>query len=463
MLKLPLSLHLLTLLLGLGLALPAHANSKRGCAPAFQALQSKLGAKNFDYQNSHLWNYTFKWENTHNFATFRENPDTVMAMKLVQTPPNEVEVISFSAVDPRLLAKFSGKGSAYWPIHPNNTSTTVPYMNQPQVATLETRYTASRSLLSVEPDTPAFTIKAGTDFPHMAERQTAKASTRDDVNGALLRQPFINAVAKALPEDDLLVTLPEVLVLKHRASGEGVLIRDLSQLDSPDRIYVTGLSIPYVGREIAEKNGTKFAEFWTKNYSENLGRAKARLLIKYGLEMETPNSQNILIELTKDFQPTGRVVLRDTVDSYAYGPWLRALGMKNVEAENIRLDYKPKEGLDPFPSNSHWRFDEAGRDGFTGKQVEAMNEAHNKAWLEEVKELLSLQSSSIKSISEMDTFLKSETGQNALRSYHERIGTLPKLQEIDQTLYPRQGLRLLWRSDKIASLFYLPNLGYSWA
>jgi hypothetical protein len=290
--------------------------------------------------DSNLWNYTVKWELTHNFSTFLENPETRMLMDLIKTNADEVEVIRYPGASDDLVEKFVKDGDIYWPLHPNNTEVSVPFFGKDAAGTLETRYTASRSLFTRNED-GSFTVKAGTNYPHKSEMQSAKAFTKDDVDGALLRQPFINEMAKILPPDDTLITLPEVLILKHKATGEGVLIRDLSALDN-ENIYVTGLSIPYVGREIATKNGAEFGAFWQKAYSENLGKAKARLLINYGIEMETPNSQNIIIELNKHFQPTGKVVLRDTVDSYTYEPWLRALNMKNVKAENVRLGYEPK-------------------------------------------------------------------------------------------------------------------------
>ncbi len=151
-------------------------------------------------------------------------------------------------------------------------------------------------------------------------------------------------MAKILPPDDTLATLPEVLILKQRrATGEGVIIRDLSSIDN-ENIYVTGL-----GREIAEKNGSEFGVFWKKYYSENLGKAITE--IKTLLQLDD----------TKTYQ-------------------IKRLGIK----------LKPRNCAD------------------------------------------------IKTVEEMNVFLKTPEGQAAIRAYHKRIGTLPRIKALDESVYQRR-------------------------
>ncbi|MEO6459202.1 MAG: hypothetical protein ABIO95_02025 [Bdellovibrionota bacterium] len=417
--------HRMLLILAFSLSLAgqgAHADPTK-CVDLYAHVADSSALKNFSHQ-SNLWTHTVNWELTKNFQRFQEDPNTVMKMKMVSVPKDEVEVITFGPVDHRILDKFVKDDHINWPQHPNNTSAEVPYFGKATSGeSLDTRYTASRSLLSFEEDAPPFTIKVGTDFPHKAEYQSAKALTKDDIEGAVLRQPFLNEVEKTFKNDDLLVLLPEILVLKHKATGEGVILRDLSRLDN-ENIYVTGLSIPYVGRDIAKANGLEFEEFWAKTYGHQLGRAKARMLLNYGIEMETPNSQNILIELTKDMKPTGKVVIRDTVDSWLYRPWVDALHRGDLLGANNELGWEPRTSLNPYGSNSIWRFDEAGKDSFSSAGMKKLLTAHDSGWVEEMRNLLGITTTHPSSIDEMDTLLHTDEGLELIRKYHVKNGLL---------------------------------------
>ncbi len=356
------------------LAPVSFAKDKVGCA--HYAKLNKQLQPNFS-RKGNLWTKTFKWELRRNFATFREDPKDVLRMGLVAVSKDEVELIAFSEVDPRIMNLFVDGDKYYWMLHPNNKSDEVPYFGSETVGYLPAGYTASRSVVSLSEESPAFSIKAGTSYPHLSDHQPTKASTVDDVTGALLRQPYINQVERILPEDKKLMLIQELMILKHKETGQGVLIRDLSRIDNKN-IYLTGLSIPYAGRAIARINRVPRDSFWTKIYAANTGRAKARLLIHYGLEMETPNSQNVIVEFTSKYKPTNRIVLRDTVDSLAYEPWFRALGMNRTLKKNKAADFS-RGHLEPFATNSIWRFDEAGKDSFSAQAMEQMEKAHDQA------------------------------------------------------------------------------------
>ena len=59
---------------------------------------------------------------------------------------------------------------------------------------------------------------------------------------------------------------------------------------------------------------SRFDSFWGRHYAEAVGRAKATLLVRYGLQYETPNPQNVLMQLDAELRPTGAIVLRDLGD-----------------------------------------------------------------------------------------------------------------------------------------------------
>lgn len=415
---------------------PLSAFGRNTCAHLFPVVQIQRAFS----PDSHLWKKTFKLELTHNYAPYRENPDTPIRMPLVKTSLNEVEIIKLSAVDERVLKLFFDGKNVFWPQHPTNTYSKVPFYHEKPIRRhIEARKTASRSLLSFQQDAPAFTIKAGTDHPHPKDFHRAKAITKDDVDGAVLRQPFISALEKVLPKSDHLILLSEQMVLRHRQSGNGVIIRDLSRIDN-ENIYIPGLSLPYLSKIITETNGD-FVSFIKRSYAEAVGRAKAHLLLNFGLEMETPNSQNILVEFDKKMRPTGRIVFRDLADSYQYEPWLTALGLENIRQVNIDFTYPPHKKLKPFGSNSFFLFEGAGENRlFSWWTIDKFIDAHDKAWVQEAKRLLKvggLKNWTIRSVSDFDDYLKSSEGQQALRRYHEELGTYKTLRQINKDSLPQ--------------------------
>jgi hypothetical protein len=66
-------------------------------------------------------------------------------------------------------------------------------------------------------------------------------------------------------------------------------------------------------RSLGAEELLAWKNFWKVHYAEALGRAKARLLLRYGLQGFGGNAQNFLLEM-KDGIPTGGVVIRDMGD-----------------------------------------------------------------------------------------------------------------------------------------------------
>ncbi len=160
-----------------------------------------------------------------------------------------------------------------------------------------------------------------------------KATLEENSLLACLRSEYVTAMDNARghqpANDPALVVLREILTVTENLDvpGDGFQVRDLSALRR-DHVYVPALSIPYIGAlatgapdlttmapRWANRDTAAWTTFWRDNYAATLGRAKALLLLRYGLQLATPNGQNFLIELRGDLTPTGRLVLRDLGDA----------------------------------------------------------------------------------------------------------------------------------------------------
>ncbi len=137
--------------------------------------------------------------------------------------------------------------------------------------------------------------------------------------------------------------------------GDGIQVRDFSVL-SRDKMYIPPISIPFIGKDFKSlsrrfENVTDktWRENWCAWYGESLGKAKAILLLRYGLQMGSPNAQNFLLEFDKSKgpsgtpAPTGRVVIRDVGDMYLHREVLWAkLGGKGLppQEDNKKTELK---------------------------------------------------------------------------------------------------------------------------
>ena len=126
--------------------------------------------------------------------------------------------------------------------------------------------------------------------------------------------------------------------LQQPKFGDGYQIRSLRGMKH-DRQYFPPLSIPFVritNGEVDQNSSADFSisgqivksesafpqiddpnpewkDFWKKHYAEALGRAKAKILLDYGLQSFGGNSQNYLLEMVNGV-PNGRVIFRDMGD-----------------------------------------------------------------------------------------------------------------------------------------------------
>jgi hypothetical protein len=208
---------------------------------------------------------------------------------------------------------------------------------------------------------------------------------------------------RVLGRDPGLVVVREVLGAVARGSESGFLVRDLGPL-ADGSYWLPGLSVPFRGRAIARVHGARFEEFWARHYADPVGRAKAKLLVRYGLEYDTPNPQNLLVQLDARLLPTGAIALRDLGDTEAIvddAPggavgWTRLL-----------------RDLRPETRNSFWAFDEAAEDSVSAETLSEWRARHDRAYLDEIARLLDLDAGP-SSVGEASDFLRSPRAEPAL-------------------------------------------------
>lgn len=185
--------------------------------------------------------------------------------------------------------------------------------------------------------TDCYSVKVGVEY--IGKQYQGKGNgDKDELEAnsidACLRSDLIwfidNKIGHDPASDKQLVVLKELLsvtedIPSHDGKlhlGDGFQVRDLSVLDK-GKVYFPPLSIPYVDRKFTDLKGryetlpvdVAWGELWLYGYAKALGVAKALFMLRYALQMGSPNAQNFLIEFTPDMTPTGRIVFRDVGDA----------------------------------------------------------------------------------------------------------------------------------------------------
>ncbi len=360
-----------------------------------------------------------QWEQKSNFSIFRKSSDPI-AVQNISVSPSAVDVTILNSAPQNLRSIITKGDFVSWFKHPYNTLKTLPYFNETSKRSLETFFTASRSLAVILGEN-VFTLKMGTDYPHgpQGQYQPGKATTKEDIMDGINRMNYIEKVDDAIGKDQGLILAKEVAMVAEKQSGEGYLFRDISFMNDGN-YYLPALSIPYAGREIAKLNNQDPDLFWKDNYATLLGKAKAKLLLRYGLQMETPNSQNMLIQLDVNLKPTGVIVFRDISDTILIEAVAEGLGEANTLQKDKELGVENGNSIQPYWSNSAWRFDEAGKDSFSSPTLANWGAAHDNAYLTEIEKALSVSLSQFKHIDNnpaFNSFMSSDIIKNKLKQY----------------------------------------------
>ena len=208
--------------------------------------------------------------------------------------------------------------------------------------------------------------------------QPEKTKLREEAEDALRWTALFERVDAEIGPDPSLLLLREVIAVMVPGSESGFLVRDLTPLQDGN-FYLPALSLPWWGRQIASLHGADFETFWGACYAEAIGRAKAKLLTRYGLQYDTPNPQNLLIQLARDLRPTGVIALRDLGDVNPVAP----LGGAGA-APWTRLHAE----LKPETQNSFWAFDSADEQRIPAETLARWYARHDLAYQAELRDFL---------------------------------------------------------------------------
>jgi len=356
-----------------------------------------------------------RWEERANLVGFRTSTEPVdLAVSAI--PADRVLVQQASGLPGAFPRRFFRDGRVYFPKHPLNRDKKVAFSSAPVAERWRARFTSSRTLVVCpERGEPVFSVKLPTDHPHPDFEQPEKTHLREEAEDAIRAAALIRRVDAILGEDPGLRVVGEAITVLVPGTDYGFVVRDLRALQDGS-FYLPALSIPWVGRQIASLHGEPFASFWGRHYAEPVGRAKAKLLARYGLQYETPNPQNVLIQLDPALRPTGAIVLRDLGD-------VNSVMAELVEGDNPwgAMKAAPK----PETPNSFWAFDEA--DGLSIERDVLMEwfALHDRAYLATLARFFDLPLSALTPVGEdrfagLQACFASEGADALLRAGFER-------------------------------------------
>ncbi|HPG25395.1 MAG: hypothetical protein H6748_02160 [Spirochaetaceae bacterium] len=291
------------------------------------------------------------WEEQANLVGFRTSTAPV-AIDVVRVPREALEIEVLPGAPETIVRRFVHDDHVSFPRHPLNRDPGVAFFDAPVAERWTARFTSSRTLALPGPESGSAlaSLKLATDHPHPDFHQPEKTRLREEAVDAIRWARTIARIDALLEPPAGFAVIGEVLVVLVRGGESGFLVRDLRRFQG-GHYFLPALSLPWVGHPIARARGEDFARFWGRHYAEAVGRAKARLFLRYGLFYETPNPQNLLVELDSGLSPTGTIVCRDVGDGLCGTDAFTAEGVPWTRLES---------DLRPETRNSFWAFGEAG-------------------------------------------------------------------------------------------------------
>jgi len=317
-----------------------------------------------------------RWEEQANLVGFRTSTKPVeVAVAAVQ--PGIVSIEARAEAPSDIVQRFVRGDRVLFPRHPLNRDPSVSFYDEPVADRWWCRFTSSRTLVvPVGRGESLFSLKLATDHPHPDFHQPEKTRLREEADWSMDWCGPVDRIDALLGPEPSLRMVREVVSLVVRGSETACLVRDL-RLFQDGHHYLPALSLPWVGRQIARRHGEPLAEFWGRHYAEPVGRAKARLLSRYGLWYETPNPQNVVVQLDRALQPTGVLVFRDLGDTYCATDAFEA---RELPWACLRTDLRPET------QNSFWAFGEAGERSVEAEMLADWYARHDHAYFGELAE-----------------------------------------------------------------------------
>lgn len=359
------------------------------------------------------------WEEQANLIGFRVSTVPV-EVELSAIPRDALEVHVLPGASEELVARFVRGDRVLCARHPLNRDPSVAWQTTPVAERWSARFTSSRTLAMYGPESGAglFSLKLATDHPHPDFLQPEKTKLRAEAMDAVRWAHRLERIDRLLPPLEGARLVPEVFVVLERGGETGFLVRDLRSFQ--DGCYsLPALSLPFVGPQLARARGESFVEFGRRHYAIPVGRAKARIFLRYGLWFETPNPQNLLIRFDAALRPLPEILFRDVgdgdcatdVDAAAETgsdrPWSRLVGE-----------------LRPETKNSFWAFGEAGEHSIDAATLESWYAAHDDAYYGELAaalpELAPAPSTSAR-LAHWNAALRSPCGEEAIAARFDAL------------------------------------------
>lgn len=315
------------------------------------------------------------WEQQANLIGFRTSTRPI-EVEVASVPRNEVEIHVLPGAPAVIVERFFKGDRVLLPRHPLNRDTTVAWFDAPVIERWSARFTSSRTLAmpGAESGAALFSLKLATDHPHPDFYQPEKTKLREEALGAVDWAGALARVDALLGPLEGLRLVAEVLVVLAAGGETGFMVRDL-RLFQDGCYYLPALSLPWVGRQIARRQGEPFDRFWARHFAGPVGRSKARLFARYGLWYETPNPQNVLVQLDRSLRPTGQLVFRDVGDGECATD---AFECSDVPWTRLTRDLRPET------QNSFWAFGEAGDHAVAAEVLKAWYATHDDAYFREL-------------------------------------------------------------------------------
>ncbi len=315
------------------------------------------------------------WEQQANLVGFRTSTAPVQ-VDVVAVPRSEVEVQVLPSAPAEVVDLFVRGDRVLVPRHPLNRDPTVAFSNEPVAERWTARFTSSRTLAFPGRDSgdALFSLKLATDHPHPDFRQPEKTKLRAEAFDAVGWSWVLARIDELLGPIEGVALVPEVMIVLAAGREGGFLLRDL-RLFQDGHYYLPALSLPFVGAALARRHGADPEPFWGQHFAEPVGRVKARLLARYGLWFETPNPQNLLVQLDTNLSPTGVLVFRDVGDGDCATD---AREVRDVPWRRLVSDLRPET------RTSFWAFGEAGEHSISADVLERWYARHDTAYYAEL-------------------------------------------------------------------------------
>jgi len=315
------------------------------------------------------------WEQQANLIGFRTSTLPVQ-VDLVSVPRKELEIHILPGASSRLLDLFVRGDRVLVARHPLNRDPGVAWFDAPVAERWTARFTSSRTLAfpGTESGAVLFSLKLPTDHPHPDFHQPEKTKLREEAVDAVEWVRLLTRIERLLGPVEGIDLVTEVLVALAAGRESGFMVRDL-RLFQDGHYYLPALSLPWVGPQIARRHGADFDDFWGRHFAGPVGRAKARLFARCGLWYETPNPQNVLVQLDGELRPTGRLVFRDVGDAECATD---ARSCHDVPWTRLVSDLRPET------ENSFWAFGEAGENAVSADVLARWYALHDREYYAEL-------------------------------------------------------------------------------